>query len=93
MHRYLKEHIQSSTHYLPLRPDFISVFSVSWSGTTFLSTQVSNVKLVSHPSDPTTHQGLPTLHLIYFVSHTSPVHLTSALVQNLRISQQLRLLQ
>lgn len=85
-HRYLKEHIQNSTLYLPLKPNFISIFTVSWNGTTFLNTQTRNMKLVSHPLGPTTHRILPALYVIYFLSPPSPLHLTSALVWSFGIS-------
>lgn len=85
-HGCLQEYIQNLTLYLPLRPDFITIFSVSWNYTTILSTQVINIKVVSHPLGPTTHQVLSTLYLMYFLGPTSPLHPTSALVQDLRIS-------
>lgn len=46
--------------------------------------KLPNMKFVSHPLGPTTHQILPTLYL--FLGPTSLLHLTSASVQYLRIS-------
>lgn len=64
-HRCLKEHIQNSTSNLPLKPNFISIFFVSWNGTTFLNTQARNMKPVSHFLGPTTHQILPAVYTLF----------------------------